>query len=110
MLARLEVEGDRQVVASRRPVAAIVAKSEEIDAGLIVAGSHGHSGIFRMTLGSVAERVLSQARCSVLAAAMASDMCSGSTCPLARVRIRKKRAEMSFAARGSGPRGGGICR
>jgi nucleotide-binding universal stress UspA family protein len=66
MLARFEVEGDCQVVPSHRPAAAIVAKGDEIDAGLIVTGTHGHSGIFRMTLGSVAERVVSQARCSVL--------------------------------------------
>jgi nucleotide-binding universal stress UspA family protein len=66
MLARFEVEGDCHVVASHHPAAAIVAHGDEIDAGLIVAGTHGRSGIFRMTLGSVAERVLSQARCSVL--------------------------------------------
>jgi len=66
MLTRFEVEGDCEVVLSHRPAAAIVAKGDEIDAGLIVAGTHGQSGIFRMTLGSVAERVSSQARCSVL--------------------------------------------
>jgi len=66
MLARFEVEGDCQVVASHRPAAAIVAKSDEIDAELIVAGTHGHSGIFRMSVGSVAERISSRARCSVL--------------------------------------------
>jgi nucleotide-binding universal stress UspA family protein len=66
MLARFGVDGDREVVASHRPSAAIVAKADELDAGLIVVGSHGHSGIVRMALGSVAERVSSHARCSVL--------------------------------------------
>lgn len=40
--------------------------AEENDAGLIVISSHGRTGIPRMLLGSVAERVIRLAHCPVL--------------------------------------------
>ncbi len=40
--------------------------AQEIDADLIVMGTHGRRGASRLLLGSVAERVLRQARCPVL--------------------------------------------
>ncbi len=48
------------------PVDAIVGVADEIRAELIVAGTHGRSGLGRLALGSVAEGVLRRARCSVL--------------------------------------------
>jgi len=40
--------------------------AEEVHAGLIVIPSHGRTGISRMVLGSVAERVVRHAHCPVL--------------------------------------------
>ena len=50
------------------PVASsIVACAEELGAELIVVGTHGRTGLARLTLGSVAEHVIRNAGCSVLA-------------------------------------------
>ena len=40
--------------------------AKERDAGLIVISSHGHTGLSRLLLGSVAERVVRLSRCPVL--------------------------------------------
>ncbi|GAB5535044.1 MAG: hypothetical protein Rubg2KO_12930 [Rubricoccaceae bacterium] len=55
-------------VRRRHPVAAdaIVDYADEVDADLVVMGTHGRSGINRLTLGSTAERVLRLAPCPVL--------------------------------------------
>ncbi|MEN8181113.1 MAG: universal stress protein [Myxococcota bacterium] len=45
---------------------AIVATAEELGADLIVMGTHGHTGLKHLMLGSVAERTLRLAPCSVL--------------------------------------------
>ena len=45
---------------------AIVDEATEIDADLIVIGTHGLSGLKHMLLGSVAERVVQKAPCPVL--------------------------------------------
>ena len=52
----------------RHPVSAdaIVLYADEVDADLIVMGTHGRSGFDRLTLGSTAERVLRLAPCPVL--------------------------------------------
>ena len=44
----------------------IVRTAEEEDAGMIVMGTHGRSGLNRALLGSVTERVIRLARCPVL--------------------------------------------
>ena len=46
--------------------AAIDALAAELDADLLVVGTHGHTGLKHLALGSVAERVLRRAPCSVL--------------------------------------------
>lgn len=43
----------------------IVDEAKEWDADLIVVGSHGHTGLKRLLLGSVAQSVVSHAPCSV---------------------------------------------
>ena len=48
--------------------AAIAARAEEVGADLIVVGSEGHTGLQHLLLGSVAERTVEHAPCSVLAA------------------------------------------
>ena len=49
------------------PTEAILAAAAEIDADLIVMGTHGHTGLMHAFLGSVAERTIRLAPCSVLA-------------------------------------------
>jgi len=50
------------------PLDAILKTATEIDADLIVVGSHRRRGVEKLMLGSVAERVLHEARCPVLLA------------------------------------------
>lgn len=45
---------------------AIARTAEEVDADLVVMGTHGHTGIKHLVLGSVAERTMRLAPCSVL--------------------------------------------
>jgi hypothetical protein len=49
-----------------RPYEAIVRLAQQKQATLIVLGSHGRTGLKRLLMGSVAERVLGQASCPVL--------------------------------------------
>jgi nucleotide-binding universal stress UspA family protein len=49
-----------------RPDAEIVARAEEMGAGLIVMGSRGLGGIRRARIGSVSDSVVRHAHCPVL--------------------------------------------
>ena len=48
------------------PADAILEYAEEIDADLVVAGTHGRSGVKRHIIGSVAERLVRHATCPVM--------------------------------------------
>jgi universal stress protein A len=48
------------------PAAVSVRLAEELGVDLIVMATHGHKGLVRIVLGSVAERVLRDAKCPVL--------------------------------------------
>lgn len=54
------------------PVSTIVDHARERDVALIVVGTRGRTGLSRILLGSVAERVVADAHCSVLAVRHAS--------------------------------------
>lgn len=54
------------VVRSPVPFEAIVQTARRLRANLIVVGTHGHTGLARLALGSVAERVVALASCPVL--------------------------------------------
>lgn len=56
----------RGIVAEGRPDRAIVESAERDGADLIIMGSHGRTGMERMLMGSVSEKVLNQAECAVL--------------------------------------------
>lgn len=49
------------------PAPSIVEAAKDVDADMIVMGTHGRSGLMRMLMGSVAEYVLRHAPCPVLA-------------------------------------------
>jgi nucleotide-binding universal stress UspA family protein len=69
-LERFRAEGERLVVDG--PAApAIVKAARELPAELVVVGTRGRTGLSRLTLGSVAETVLSSAPCSVLVVRLA---------------------------------------
>ena len=59
----LEVE---QLVREGYPASVIVDEAESRGADLIVIGTHGHTGLKHMLLGSIAERVVQKAPCPVL--------------------------------------------
>lgn len=48
------------------PVDQIVAAAKECDADLVIVGTHGHTGLKHLLLGSVAERIVRLAPCPVL--------------------------------------------
>jgi nucleotide-binding universal stress UspA family protein len=50
------------------PMAEILALAAEVGADLIFIGSHGKTGVDRLLLGSVSERVVREAKCAVLVA------------------------------------------
>ncbi len=54
-------------VMSGRPADAIIETAKEKNADLIVLGSHGRTGLEKLLMGSVAERVIVLANCAVLA-------------------------------------------
>jgi nucleotide-binding universal stress UspA family protein len=66
--ARLREDGwpGETLVRNGNPVDEILRAAEEIDADLIVLGSHGTSMARRFLLGSVSDRILEYASCSVL--------------------------------------------
>ena len=64
--ADLEINDVHFEVGIGDPGAVIAEKAEEIDAGMIVIPSHGRTGLTRLMLGSVAERVVRLAKCPVL--------------------------------------------
>ncbi|HVR72697.1 MAG TPA: universal stress protein [Planctomycetota bacterium] len=57
----------QKIVESQRPAAGIIDYLRESRADLAVVGTRGRSGIVTMLLGTIAERVVSQSPCSVLA-------------------------------------------
>jgi nucleotide-binding universal stress UspA family protein len=73
MLARWRADAERRAgrpvrsrVLSGDPVAEIVRHAREERCNLLVIGTHGRTGIPRLVLGSVAERVARQSPCPVL--------------------------------------------
>jgi nucleotide-binding universal stress UspA family protein len=68
MAAHLRKRQIRRVVAHFRrgsPAESLAQLAADLDADLVVVGSHGHRGLERFFLGSVAERVSRLARCPV---------------------------------------------
>jgi nucleotide-binding universal stress UspA family protein len=70
-MAEEEGIGCEAVTSVGKHYAGIVAKADEIKADLIVVGCHGKGGLGKLLMGSVTERVIGHASCSVLVAACA---------------------------------------
>ena len=68
MAAAFAGSGERPITDIRRgdPALVLLHTAEDEGAGLIVVGSHGLNGIERFVMGSVSEKVLRHAHCSVL--------------------------------------------
>jgi nucleotide-binding universal stress UspA family protein len=68
----LELAAEKQgvtletMILSGRPDEGIVKAAEFKGASLIIVGSHGRTGLKRLLMGSVAERVIGHAKCPVL--------------------------------------------
>ena len=69
----LDIDASRVHVDFGDPYAAIVRKAEQTGASLLVVGESGTTGLKRIFLGSVAEKVVKNAHCSVLVARPVSD-------------------------------------
>jgi len=67
LLGRFGVEGDCRVTTDGDAAGAIVSAARELGAALVVVGTRGRTGLRRIALGSVAESVVREAPCSVLA-------------------------------------------
>jgi nucleotide-binding universal stress UspA family protein len=65
-LAKRESVSLEPLVLQGRPFEAIVRLARQKQADLIIMGSHGRTGLMRLLMGSVAERVIGQAPCAVL--------------------------------------------
>ena len=63
---RLENVTVAEHVATGAPFVEILSKAKQIEADLIVMGTHGRTGLSHILIGSVAERVVRKAPCPVL--------------------------------------------
>lgn len=69
MVERMAESHDVNLVSDIRegePAETIIEYADEIDASVIVAGTHGRTGVRRRVLGSVAERLVRHAHCPVM--------------------------------------------
>ena len=66
LLAGKGLDDAKRIIRFGNPGLEIAEYAEEIDAGLVIIPSHGYHGMKRFILGSVAERVIRHAKCSVL--------------------------------------------
>ena len=67
---KLPSEVKERQLAEGDPADEIVRVADEIDADLIVMGTHGRTGLARLLMGSVAEQTVRRAPCPVLTTAM----------------------------------------
>lgn len=63
--SKFDIPEDRQLVLAGGAAAEVRNKAEELDADLIVIGSHGRSG-WKLLLGSTANKVLHGATCDIM--------------------------------------------
>lgn len=69
ILSDLEIEGisaEGKTIEAHRPAAAIINLSQEIDADLVLVGTHHRKGLSKLILGSCSESIIHSANCPVL--------------------------------------------
>jgi nucleotide-binding universal stress UspA family protein len=71
-VAQVGLTGDQRILEGS-PVVDIIETAKTLDADLVVIGTRGRTGLSRVVLGSVAEAVVRDAPCSVLAVRLASE-------------------------------------
>jgi nucleotide-binding universal stress UspA family protein len=64
--AGVKAEGSVQPSTGGSPAGVILQRARELGAGLIVVGSHGHSNLGGLLLGSVAHKIIQLSACPVL--------------------------------------------
>lgn len=64
--AKEEIRIETLLEAGRRPDTVIIESAKRVGADMIVVGSHGRTGLSRLMMGSVSERVIGDANCPVL--------------------------------------------
>ncbi len=67
-LHKAGIQADVQLVIGKSPAEAILTAVDELNADTIVMSTHGRSGVMRWVFGSVADKVLQQARVPILLA------------------------------------------
>ncbi|MDC3954480.1 universal stress protein [Polyangium jinanense] len=67
MTERLGIKAERRVIEGDAATV-VIRTAEELDAELVVVATHGRTGLARVALGSVAEKIVRGAHCSVLVA------------------------------------------
>lgn len=82
-------------VADEAPADAIRTAAAELGAGLIVLGTHGRTGIDRLMLGSVAERVLRESKIPVLTVRGGGRPIRSILCPVNQTPAARKAALMA---------------
>jgi len=70
-MKRNHIKAETKII-SGSAAAAIVGEADATGAELLVVGSHGRTGLTRILLGSVAEKVVRTSSCSVLVVRMPS--------------------------------------
>lgn len=58
--------GSEESIIEGTPAEVVIQRASEVEADCVIVGSHGHTGLRRVWLGSVAERIVRDAPCSVL--------------------------------------------
>jgi universal stress protein A len=75
-------------IAKGNVIDGILGAAEDVEAGLIVMGTHGRTGLSRILMGSIAENIVRKANCSVLTVKT----------PLSHARAEPEYAEQPIAA------------
>jgi universal stress protein A len=89
----------RSIIGSGAPASAIVELAQRSKADLIIIATHGRTGVARLLMGSVAERVVRTATCPVLTL-------HGGSAPARTKRVRSAAPALPLAPRRSARRSG----
>lgn len=93
--------GSRTLTWRGKPVESILAAAEQVDADLVMMGTHGRKGVAHLVLGSVAEQVVRESAVPVLTIrAVHRPGCQASSCNWCQTRQSALQAQVGFEADG----------